>query len=83
MEAYSLMLARREEIGIARQRIEAATRSFAADLARAKNLEGRPIELLKSVELLRTARLALVRTMAEYSQAQFRLWVALGNAPRP
>jgi len=83
MEAYSLMLARREEIGIARQRIETATRSFAADLARAKNLEGRPIELLKSVELLRTARLALVRTMAEYSQAQFRLWVALGNAPRP
>jgi outer membrane protein TolC len=81
-EAYGLVLSRRQEIDLARQRIDTASKAFKEDMLRAKNLEGRPIELLQSVALLRDARLALVSAMAEYSQAQLRLWVGLGNTPR-
>jgi outer membrane protein TolC len=83
-EAYALALARRREIDIARQRIKTAHRAFAADLLLTKNLDERrpPIEVLRSANLLTDARLDLVRAMVGYSQAQLRLYVAMGNSPR-
>jgi outer membrane protein TolC len=80
-ETFALVLARRNEIEIARRRIDTASKAFAADMLRAKNLEGRPIEVLRSLDLLTAARLDLVRAMAGYSEAQLRLFVAIGNSP--
>ena len=69
---------------LARQRIETARRAFTADLLLTRNLDERrpPIEVLNSADLLTNARLDLVRAMVAYSQAQLRLYVALGNSPR-
>ncbi len=80
-EAHALIGARRQQFEIARQRIETSQKAFDEDLRRSRNLEGRPIEVLRSLELLTNARLDLVRTMAAYSQAQLQLYVALGNSP--
>jgi outer membrane protein TolC len=78
--AHALILARRQELTLARQRTATAQQAYEEDLRRARNLEGRPIEVLRSLDLLATARLDLVRVMAEYSQAQLQLYAALGNA---
>ena len=42
---------------------------------------GTVLEVLDSLNLLTAARQDLVRAMAGYSQSQFELYVALGNAP--
>ncbi len=80
-EAYTLVRARGREVEIARRRIEVTLRAFTEDLSRTRNLEGRPIEVTRSVDLLTTARQDLVRAMAGYSEAQLRLFTALGNPP--
>jgi outer membrane protein TolC len=80
-EAYALIVARKRQVEITRRRIERAQRAFDEDLLRSRNLEGRPIEVLRSLELLTNARLDLVRTLVGYSQGQLQLFVALGNAP--
>jgi outer membrane protein TolC len=81
-EAYADIAARRRAIEIARERTTSAQKAFEEDLLRARNLEGRPIELLRSYDLLVDARTDLVRALAGYSQAQLQLFVALGNTPR-
>lgn len=80
-EAYALSAARRQQVDIARQRIETADRAFRQDLNRSKNLEGRPIEVLNSVTTLATARQDYVRSLVEYTQAQIKLFVSLGRTP--
>jgi outer membrane protein TolC len=80
-EALALSAARLGEVNTARRRVETASRSFQADLVRAKNLEGRPIEVLDSVNALAAARQDLIRALAGYDVAQFQLFVALGRPP--
>ncbi len=80
-EALALSAARLAEVNTARRRIQAALQAFQADLIRAKNLEGRPIEVLDSVNSLAEARQALIRALAGYDIAQFQLFVALGRPP--
>jgi outer membrane protein TolC len=80
-EALALVLAQRQQINVARRRIETSQKAFEEDLRRARNLVGRPIEVLRSLDLLTTARLDLVRAMVGYSNAQLQLYVALGNTP--
>ena len=80
-ESYVLVLARRRELDIAQRRIDSAGNAFTEDMRRAKNLEGRPIEVLRSLDLLIAARLDLIGAMAGYSDAQLRLFVAIGNSP--
>jgi outer membrane protein TolC len=80
-EAYALSAARRRELEVAGTRVATAQRAYRLDLIRAKNLEGRPIELLHSLNLLATARQDLVRAQVGYIQAQFQLFVALGQPP--
>ena len=55
--------------------------TFRADLVRIRNLEGRAIELLNSLNLLSAARQDVVRALVAYNQAQYRLLVALGRTP--
>lgn len=81
-EAYGLMAARRQEIEVAKQRFATAERAFREDLARSRNLLGRPIEVLNSFNLLNAARQDLIRAQVGYDQAQVQLYVALGQAPR-
>jgi len=69
-EAHALAGARRQEAAVARLRVETAGRAFQADLLRARNLEGRPIEVLNSGNLLAAARQDLIRALVGYSQAQ-------------
>jgi outer membrane protein TolC len=80
-EAHALMHVRRQEIDAATRRIATAERAYRLDLQRSKNLEGHPIELLHSARLANAARLELIRATVGYNQAQFRLFVALGQPP--
>ena len=77
------MQSRHQEIDAAVRRVATAERAYRLDLARAKNLEGYPIELLHSARLVNAARLELIRATIGYNQAQFRLFVALGQPPVP
>jgi outer membrane protein TolC len=80
-EARALSLARWQEALLARQRVETAENGFREDLARSRNLQGRPIEVLDSLNLLHSARQDLIRALIGYDQAQFELFVALGQPP--
>ncbi len=80
-EALALSAARLGEVNTARRRIQTSSQAFQADLLRAKNLEGRPIEVLDSVNALAAARQDLIRALAGYDVAQFQLFVALGRPP--
>jgi outer membrane protein TolC len=82
-EALALVASRRRQMEIAEKRVATAQQGFRQDLTRAKNLEGRLIEVLDSFNLLTAARQDLVSAMVGYSQAQVNLYVALGNMPAP
>lgn len=80
-EAYAQSAASLRELEIARRRVETSQRSFSLDLARTKNLQGHPIEVLNSLNQLAAARLALIQATVDYNQAQLRLFVSLGRSP--
>jgi outer membrane protein TolC len=80
-EALALSAARLGEVNTARRRVQTSSQAFQADLLRAKNLEGRPIEVLDSVNLLAAARQDLIHALAGYDVAEFQLFVALGSPP--
>ncbi|HZZ82326.1 MAG TPA: TolC family protein [Gemmataceae bacterium] len=80
-EALARTKASRLQMDIARRRVETSQRGFKQDLTRALNKEGRPIEVLNSINLLTFARQDFVASLVEYSQAQFHLYVALGGMP--
>jgi len=80
-EAHALSMSWRQQVDVALRRIRTMEEGFRLDLTRARNLQGRPIELLNSVNLLLSARQDLVRAMVGYDQAQVRLFVALGQPP--
>jgi outer membrane protein TolC len=80
-DALALSETRLQELNAARQRVQTASKSFQEDLRAARNLEGRPIEVLDSVNLLADARQDLIRALAGYDAAQFQLFVALGRPP--
>jgi outer membrane protein TolC len=84
-DAYALSAARRREADVARQQVDRAQRAFQEDLVRTRNLvpgrRSRPIETLRSLTLLATARQALITAVVGYDQAQFQLFVALGQPP--
>ncbi len=80
--------ARLEQVEVARERYEVAAQGFRRDIERAleadPNKPGntpRPIETINSLKLLIVARRMLVRTVIDYDQAQFRLFVAMGSPP--
>lgn len=80
-EAYALSAAGRQQVEVARRRVEIAQQGFRLDLTRSRNLEGRPIEVLDSQRLLTAARQELIRALVAYNEAQLRLIVALGQRP--
>ena len=80
-EALALIKARRAQIDTAQRQLATAERAYKLDLERARQLEGRPIELLDSARLLADARRDRIQAIVGFNQAQFRLFVALGNTP--
>jgi outer membrane protein TolC len=80
-DAYALSAARWRELEIARRRVRTAAEGYRLDLLRARNLLGWPIEVLHSFRLLTAARQDLVASAVGFDQAQFRLFVALGQQP--
>jgi len=79
--------AAQNEIEVARRELAAAELAFRQDLDRTmfrganRPRDVLPIEVLNSLDLLRGARVNLIRTLVRFDQSQFRLWVALGSPP--
>ena len=80
-EAYATSAARQRQMEIARQQLASAQSGFREELIRTRGGEGLPIEVLNSFELALRASLDSIVATVEYDQAQFRLFVSLGNPP--
>jgi outer membrane protein TolC len=71
----------RQQVEIARARLQRAELGLKEDYARSRGGEGLPIELLNNMNRLRTARVNLVNVYYNYNRAQVRLYVSLGQPP--
>lgn len=80
-DALAIVTASKQEVELARSRVKTALEGFRLDLARVKNLQGRPIEVLNSANLLYAARLDLIRAVIAFDVGQIQLFVAVGQAP--
>ena len=80
--AHAFAEAKRQEMEIGRKCVATAQRAYVLDLTRIGNIQCVPLEVLQSAKQLMDARQGLIRSMIAYSQAQLRLYAALGNTPR-
>ncbi len=80
-EAHSQAIAQQRLLEIAEKRAATAHQAFREDLTRAKNIEGRLVEVLDSFNQLTSARQERVQAASAYRQAQLSLFVAIGNSP--
>jgi outer membrane protein TolC len=78
-QAQALTVMKRQELVQARLRVKTSQSAYEQDLARIRNIKGLPLEVLASANQLLSARQDLIRAMIGYSQAQMRLYAALGN----
>ena len=77
-EAHSQAVHRSGRLTITQRAIESAEKSFERNLARIRDGQGIPLEVLQSVRALDEARHAYLKAVIEYNEAQFRLQWALG-----
>lgn len=77
-EAYSQVQFRRQQIAITEKAIQSAQDSYQRNLARIRDGQGLPLEVLQSLQALETARRAYLRAVIDHNQAQFQLQWALG-----
>ncbi len=80
-EAHSRSEARFREVDVSRRQVETALEGFSRDLVRIRGGQGLPIEVLNSANLLVRAREQFLAAIIGYDQAQFQLFVALGQPP--
>jgi len=80
-DAYARSHARFAQIDTAELAVRTSTKGLAADMLRIENHEGLPIEVLDSVRLLARARYEYLTSIADFNEAQFDLYVALGQPP--
>jgi outer membrane protein TolC len=82
-EAYARTHARFAQIGTSEQAVRYGQSAYVEDLDRIKNRIQRalPLELLNSLRLLARARTEYVDAIVDYNEAQFELYVALGQPP--
>jgi outer membrane protein TolC len=78
VQAHAQVSARKEQIALAQQSIEAASDSYRRNTERIRNAQGLPIETLQSIQALNLSRRQYVRAVADYNRAQFALQRALG-----
>lgn len=77
-EAHAQVVARREQIELAKVGIESARDSYRLNTERTRNAQGLPIETLQAFQALDQAQRQYVRSVADYNRAQFGLHRALG-----
>ncbi len=80
-EAYARTHARYAQISTTEQAVKTGVDGFKEDLVRLENTVGLPIELLDSLRLLARARQEYLDAIVDYNEAQFALYVALGQPP--
>jgi outer membrane protein TolC len=80
-EAYAQTHARFAQIGTTEAAVRTGTDGFREDFLRVKNTVGLPIELLDSMRLLARSRYEYLDAIVDYNEAQFSLYVALGQPP--
>ena len=77
-ESYSQVRFRREQINITQRAIASAQESYERNLARIRDGQGLPLEVLQSLQALESAQRAYLEAVIDHNQAQFRLQWALG-----
>lgn len=80
-EAYARTHARFAQIGTAEQAVRTGTNGFLEDFNRIKNTVVPAIEVVDNMRLLAEARYAYLNSIVDYNEAQFQLYVALGQPP--
>ena len=78
---YALVKGEEVQIQVAQRQLTDSEQGFREEFVRLLNADTLPIEVLNSVNLLGTARQALVEAVVGYNIAQFRLFVATGSSP--
>lgn len=78
VESHTQVEARRQQIAVAEEGITSARQSYERNLARIRDAQGLPIEVLQAIQALDAARREYLRAVVDYNQAQFRLQRALG-----
>lgn len=69
------------QIQLRERALSASIQAHRQDMIRIRSNEGRPIETLDSLRLLRQARRHYVETIVQYNRAHFDLYTAIGNPP--
>lgn len=77
-EAHSQVIHRANRIDITQRAIQSAQDSFERNLARIRDGQGLPIEVLQSIRALEDAHRAYLKAIIDYNEAQFRLQWSLG-----
>jgi outer membrane protein TolC len=80
-EAFAEVNAQRKRVEVAQSRLKEAAVGFSEELNRMQAAEGLPIEALDSLSRVNAARQALILAVISFNQAEFRLYVSLGQAP--
>jgi outer membrane protein TolC len=80
-EAYARTHARFAQIGTSEEAVRSGIEGFREDLTRVEGFVGLPIEAINSLNLLARARTDYLNAIVDYNQAQFQLFVALGQPP--
>jgi outer membrane protein TolC len=80
-EANARSNARFAQIATAELAVVAGAEAYREDLVRIRNAEGLPIEVLDSLRLWGRAREVYLTAVADYNEAQFDLYVAMGQPP--
>ncbi len=78
VEAHAQIAARKRQLAVAEEGVQAATNSFERNSERIRNAQGLPLETLQSLQALAQARREYLRTINDYNIAQFQLQRALG-----
>jgi outer membrane protein TolC len=80
-EAYARIHARYAQIATAERAVKTGLDGFREDLNRIEGGVGLPIELLNNLNLLALSRFEYLNAIVDYNEAQFQLYVALGQPP--
>lgn len=80
-DAYSQSEARRQQLELARGRLETAVAGAREEINRTRGGEGFPLEAVNSANLLVEARDEFITALVGYDLAQFQLFVAIGETP--
>jgi outer membrane protein TolC len=80
-DAYARSNVRFAQITTAEEAVIVGEDAYREDMLRIRNAEGLPIELLDSLRLWGRARNVYLNAVADFNEAQFDLYVAMGQPP--